>query len=54
MISKPIVAQTIELLEDFVDFLAIVDDPEARKQAATAQTVLNFWRMYSDFGGGAC
>ncbi len=44
MISKEIVQQTIEALEDYIDFL-----PMNAAQAAQTQSLLNFWRLYLNF-----
>jgi len=56
MITKSIVTKTIEMLEDYMDamtakvqFLANADRPEMDKQIAEAQSLLNFWRLYSNF-----
>jgi len=56
MITKSIVTQTIEMLEDLIDdmtakvkFAANAERPEMDKQIAKAQSLLNFWRLYSNF-----
>lgn len=56
MITKSIVIKTIEMLEDYMDtmtakvqFLANADRPEMDKEIAEAQSLLNFWRLYSNF-----
>lgn len=46
MITKSIVKQTIEMLEDMVDYLSIADEPDATQRASEAQSLLNFWRLY--------
>jgi len=45
MITREIVAQTIEFLEYGLDACA-ADDTQ---KAAEAQSLLNFWRLYLDF-----
>lgn len=49
MITKSIVKQTIEMLEDMVDYLSIADEPDATQRAGEAQSLLNFWRLYLNF-----
>ena len=56
MITKSIVIKTIEMLEDYMDtmtakvqFLTNADRPEMDKEIAEAQSLLNFWRLYSNF-----
>ena len=56
MITKSIVTQTIEMLEDLIDdmtakvkFAANAERPEMDKRIAEAQSLLNFWRLYSNF-----
>lgn len=56
MITKSIVIQTIEALEDLIDgmtakvkFVANADRPEMDKQIAEVQSLINFWRLYSNF-----
>lgn len=56
MITKSIVIQTIEMLEDLIDgltakvkFVANADRPAMDKQIAEVQSLINFWRLYSNF-----
>lgn len=49
MIKETIVKQTVEALEDMVDYLDIGDDPEAQKRKGEIQSLLNFWRLYLNF-----
>lgn len=56
MITKSIVMKTIEMLEDLIDdmtaqvkFVANAERPEMDKRIAEAQSLLNFWRLYSNF-----
>jgi len=56
MITKSIVTQTIEMLEDLIDgmtakvkFASNADRPEMDKEIAKVQSLINFWRLYSNF-----
>lgn len=46
MLNKKIAIQTLQALEDHLDELT-TDGDEA--QAASLQTLINFWRMYAAF-----
>lgn len=48
MITKSIVKQTIEVLEDTIDYLDL-GDSEALQRKAEVQSLLNFWRLYLNF-----
>lgn len=50
MITKSIVKQTIEVLEDTIDYLDLGDnDSETLQRKAEVQSLLNFWRLYLNF-----
>lgn len=50
MITKSIVKQTIEVLEDTIDYLDLGDsDSEILQRKAEVQSLLNFWRLYLNF-----
>jgi hypothetical protein len=50
MIKKSIVKQTIEVLEDTIDYLDLGDnDSETLQRKAEVQSLLNFWRLYLNF-----
>lgn len=50
MITKSIVKQTIEVLEDTIDYLDPGDnDSETLQRKAEVQSLLNFWRLYLNF-----
>lgn len=50
MIKKSIVKQTIEVLEDTIDYLDLGDnDNETLQRKAEVQSLLNFWRLYLNF-----
>ena len=49
MITKSIVKQTIEVLEDTIDYLDLGDNSETLQRKAEVQSLLNFWRLYLNF-----
>lgn len=50
MIKKSIVKQTIEVLEDTIDYLDLGNnDSEILQRKAEVQSLLNFWRLYLNF-----
>ena len=50
MITKSIVKQTIEVLEDTRDYLDLGDNnTETLQRKAEVQSLLNFWRLYLNF-----
>lgn len=50
MITKSIVKQTIEVLEDTIDYLDLGNsDSETLQRKAEVQSLLNFWRLYLNF-----
>ena len=50
MITKSIVKQTIEVLEDTIDYLDLDNSgSEILQRKAEVQSLLNFWRLYLNF-----
>lgn len=50
MITKSIVKQTIEVLEDTIDYLDLGNnDTETIQRKAEVQSLINFWRLYLNF-----
>lgn len=50
MITKSIVKQTIEILEDTIDYLDLGNnDTETIQRKAEVQSLINFWRLYLNF-----
>lgn len=49
MISKQIITETIEALEDMLDYIDIQDKPELRERMGEIQSLINFWRIYRQF-----
>lgn len=49
MISKKIIVNTIEALEDMLDYIDLENKPELRERMGEIQTLLNFWRVYKEF-----
>lgn len=50
MITKSIIKQTVEMLEDMIDYLDLGDnDTETIQRKAEVQSLLNFWRLYLNF-----
>ena len=56
MVTRTVVAQTIEILEDWIDTMSDkvplmnnADRPAMDKRLGEAQSLLNFWRLYFNF-----
>lgn len=49
MINKKIIVDTIEALEDMLDYIDLENKPELRERMGEIQTLLNFWRIYKEF-----
>jgi hypothetical protein len=49
MINKKIIVDTIEALEDMLDYIDLENKPELRERMGEIQTLLNFWRVYKEF-----
>lgn len=49
MVTRSIIKDTIEALEDMVDYLGLTDDPNAKERAGEIETLINFWRLYLNF-----
>ncbi len=49
MIDKKIIVDTIEALEDMLDYIDLENKPELRERMGEIQTLLNFWRVYKEF-----
>ncbi len=56
MVTRTVVAQTIEILEDWIDtmsdkvlLMSNADRPAMDKRLGEAQSLLNFWRLYLNF-----
>lgn len=49
MISKKIIMETIEALEDILDYIDLENKPELRERTGEIQSLINFWRIYKQF-----
>lgn len=53
MITQQIVSDTIEMIEDLMDYVNlkenVAQDDELKERLGEMQRILNFWRMYKQF-----